>query len=151
MADSEEQKLTIMFKTDASSIISLMFLHPVPVREKVKEWMATLYKMGSNILDQQMRNRYAAYLLMQLEVNQGLSKPFEQPAPDHIHIPLAKIVGVDEYIQLLEKCERYYVMKKRPNNEESKERRTPYELMYRMPPADHGVIVYGACFSKDDQ
>lgn len=54
--------------------------------------MATFYSMGSNILDKQMRNRYVAYMLMQLEVNHQLSKPFDEPAPEHIHEPLARII-----------------------------------------------------------
>lgn len=59
--------------------------------------------MGSNLLDKQMRNRYTAYLLMQLEVNRGvLTRPFDGAPPEHISDPLAKVVVSDLFVKFLE-------------------------------------------------
>nr|XP_029716626.1 uncharacterized protein LOC109427196 [Aedes albopictus] len=153
MADSEDQKLNAHFKEDMCSIISLLFLCPPEVRQMARSWMTTFYNMGGNILDKQMRNRYTAYMLMQLELNRTLSKPFDEPAPDHIHLPLVKIIDADTYIQFFERCEKYYLTKKGSSGDQEMEDicMKPSDFLYRLPPIQSGVVVYGACFSKNDQ
>lgn len=159
----------------------------VPVRQMARSWMTTFYNMGGNILDKQMRNRYTAYMLMQLELNRTLSKPFDEPAPDHIHLPLVKIIvsvirkfydgpiltnntfqhvnplklwfaqssfqDADTYIQFFERCEKYYLTKKGSSGDQEMEDicMKPSDFLYRLPPIQSGVVVYGACFSKNDQ
>nr|XP_029718370.1 uncharacterized protein LOC115261153 [Aedes albopictus] len=153
MADSEDQKLNAHFKEDMCSIISLLFLCPPEVRQMARSWMTTFYNMGGNILDKQMRNRYTAYMLMQLELNRTLSKPFDEPAPDHIHLPLVKIIDADTYIQFFDRCEKYYLTKKGSSGDQEMEDicMKPSDFLYRIPPIQSGVVVYGACFSKNDQ
>ncbi|XP_053690776.1 uncharacterized protein LOC128739323 [Sabethes cyaneus] len=154
MADQEEQRLDYYFQEDARTVISLTFLFPDNVRKMVKNWMTTFYSMGTNFIDKQTRNQYLAYMLMQLEVKRGLSKPFDQPAPDHIHEPLAKKVDPDDYIKFFEKCEKYYLVKKRSGENPAvpeEHRMNPAEFLHRLPTITSGVVAYGACFSKDTQ
>ncbi|XP_055547548.1 uncharacterized protein LOC129731507 [Wyeomyia smithii] len=154
MTDPDEQRLDFNFQEDARDVISLMFLFPDTVRKMVKNWLATFYTMGTNFIDKQTRNQYLSYMLMQLEVKRALSKPFDEPAPDHIHEPLAKKVGPDEYIKFFEKCEKYYLRKKRFGEETDhlkEHRMNPTEFLRRLPAITSGVVTYGACFSKDNQ
>ncbi|XP_058454856.1 uncharacterized protein LOC131432537 [Malaya genurostris] len=153
MSDSEEQQLDQFFREDARTILSMSFLFPKSVRDMIRMWFTTFYKMGGNFLDKQMRNQYAAHMLMQLEVKRGLSKPFDEPAPDHINIPLVKVLSTDDYINFFEKCEKYYRLKKRPDIESQPGclQMHPAEFLYSSPPITTGVVAYGACFSKDTQ
>ncbi|XP_062556303.1 uncharacterized protein LOC134221124 [Armigeres subalbatus] len=153
MADSEDQKLNAHFKEDMSSIISLLLLLPAEVRQMARSWMTTFYNMGGNILDKQMRNLYAAYMLMQLEVNRELTKPFDEPAPGHIHQPLVKLINADEYIRFFEKCEKFYLSKKGTTGDPHMEEvcMKPNDFLCRLPPIQSGVVMYGACFSKNNQ
>ncbi|XP_055603701.1 uncharacterized protein LOC129751933 [Uranotaenia lowii] len=142
------------FYETASSIISMMFLFPVSERNVIKEWLNALYQMGDCKPDKQMRNRYASFLLMQLEVNRGLSAPFDKSPPGRIHQQLHKILDVNEYIGFFEKCEKFYLLTSTENPREPSQpdgvRIKPSDFLYKFPSIHTGIKTYGACFSNDD-
>lgn len=61
--------------------------------------------------------------------------------------------AAEEYIRFFEKCEKFYLSKKRSSGDQQMEdfSMKPCDFLYRLPPIQSGVVVYGACFSKDNQ
>ncbi|XP_058821451.1 uncharacterized protein LOC131683459 [Topomyia yanbarensis] len=153
MTDSEELQLDMYFREDARAIFSMLFLVPKTLRFIARVWFAVFYQMGGNFLDKQMRNQYAAHMLMQLEINRELSAPFDEAPPGHLDTQVAKVIGTDEYMKFFRKCETYYRLKKSTQGETQTEelRIQPAEFLYSSPPINTGVVAYGACFSKDTQ
>lgn len=61
--------------------------------------------------------------------------------------------AAEEYIEFSAKCEKFYLSKKRSPGDQQMEdfNVKPCDFLYRLPPIQSGVVVYGACFSKDNQ